>query len=45
MATLVGMEGNTIGESKVAYQLSGIIWIIIDKTVPKCGSRNLNFLS
>jgi len=45
MATLVGMKGNMMGESKVAYQFSGIIWIIIDKIVPHCGSTKLNFLS
>ena len=33
------------GRDKVACQFSIIIWIIIAKLVPQCGSRNLNFLS
>jgi len=45
MATPAGMEENMMGESKVAYQFSGIIWIVIDKIVPQYGSRNLNSLS
>jgi hypothetical protein len=45
MATPVGMEENMMAEGKVAYQFSGIMWIVIDKIVPQCGSRNLNFLS
>ena len=45
MATPTGMEENKMGESKVACQFSIIIWIIIAKLVPQCGSRNLNFLS
>jgi hypothetical protein len=32
--TSVGMEENMMGGSKVAYQFSGIIWIVMDKTVP-----------
>jgi len=31
MATPVGMEENMMEGSKMAYQFSGIIWIVIDK--------------
>jgi hypothetical protein len=30
MGTPVSMEENTMGESKVAYQFSGIIWKVTD---------------
>jgi hypothetical protein len=34
MATPVGMEEKTMGESKLKYQFSGIIQIVTNKIVP-----------